>query len=281
MNPDLRAILKEGHIKDEHNYTHETVYPPNKWNIRSAFLTEFWKRYCDLVQDGKPDLCLSEKPSNRAPVILFFNFQFHNNGNLDMETPFNDKFIIHLCATFQHTLFTLMKIPTELHAKTLRTCYLEAPSVVDGEVINCRIRIQFPYCKTDTTIQTKKIIPELIKNLRADNVIGNLDQQPINDWNEIIDRQSVINPIPMIGSTTNTKVKPFYLKYILDIITDTHLDQENLPDLDVGDAFEIKDHDDVNTGIIYPAEFDDMDINSLIPLLLSLHYSTYILLCIS
>jgi hypothetical protein len=271
MNPDLRSILKEGHLKDEHNFTHTTTYPMANWNIRSSFLTEFFKRYCDLVNDGKGELFLHERPSSRTPFIVFMNFQFHNDGKLDTENPFSDRFVLHLTSSFQSTLYNEMKISPEVRAKTLRACYFEAPSLIDGDIINCRIRMQFPYCKTDVAVQTKKLLPELIKKLRTDNVIGYLDQQPINDWNDIIDFKSAIDPVPMIGSSNSSKCKPFYLKYIIDTITDTHLDQEHLPDLDVGEAFEISEHEDVAKGVINKAEFEEMDINALVPLFLSLN----------
>src|SRR5438105_14870443 len=185
MNPDLRAILKEGSHKDNDSYTHITYNPKTNWNIRSSFLTEFWKRYCMLVDNSAPDLNLHEKSNNRTPVLLIFNFQFQNNGNIDTENPFNDLFILHLVSSFQHVLFSIMRIPDNLRSKTLRACYLESETTFDANIANCRIRIQFPYCKTDISIQQKKIIPELIKTLRMDNVIGFLGQQPLNDWNDI------------------------------------------------------------------------------------------------
>jgi hypothetical protein len=279
MNPDLRAVMKEGDVKDGKNFTHTTMFPYHEWNIKSSFLTEFFKRYCDLVQSGQEDLCLHERPTSRAPFILFMNFKFINDGKLDVENPFSNNFILHLTASAQYIIYDQMTISPEVRAQTLRACVCEAPAQIDGDIINCKMRLQFPYCKTDVAVQKKKLIPELIKKLRSDNIIGYLDQQPTNDWNEIIDIPAIDKPIPMLGSTSQHKLKPFYLKYILDIITDQHLEQEHIPDMDVGEAFDIKEHEDVSKNIINKAEFDDMDINALVPLFLSLNYGTYVTLC--
>src|SRR5665647_318672 len=184
MDPTLRTLLQTGHVEDEKNYTHFSSYPRAKWNIRTNYMTEFWRGYCQLIADGKNNLFLFEKVPDRCVYIVKLNLKFNNNGNINMENPLNDAFLLGVSACFQSAIYDLLQVDQQ--SSQLITCVLESKVRIEDDVIICPLRFQFPFCKTDVSVQ-KKLTTEAIRKLRIDNVVSELEQQPIIDWNDIVD----------------------------------------------------------------------------------------------
>src|SRR5579883_1805601 len=194
MDTSLLDLLRECANEESKEYTHATVYGPSKnWSINEVMYETFWKKYCQLVhQDTKNKICLAEIPRKHMPIIIDITLKFHPIED-KIEEPFGFDFILALVYCYQKIINEVLNLG-EAGAK-LVCCVLKALPVMEDGLLICRIRLQFPYCKTMAQVQNRIIRPLVLQMIRTTNVVARLPSQPVNEWEDIIDPLSVERPV--------------------------------------------------------------------------------------
>ena len=285
MNPELFELLRKTCKLDINHtdYTHYTYYNPSKcWTIRSTAHTEFWREYCKLayrsMNDDVTRLCLAERPKSIMPVIALFKFQFTVIPHVPANDYLNDEFIIKLVKSYQEAIrdnFVLTGNGVELIC-----CVLEPENgEIQDNIININLRLQFPYCKMDTTIQNRIIRPKVIEILRRENFRSDLATELINTWEESIDPMVFNEPLPLYRSTTTADDINLICTHIYPNILDND-NYNDIPEFEFTAVFKYDYITDVQNGLINQQLFDDIemddgniaDIEIWMPLFLSINY---------
>ena len=191
MEPELRDILRivaTDPTGDSH--THITLYGPHaRWGVRPQNQSEFWTRYCDLVDrkrngydDIDPDpfsnMCLAERPQDIMPQIAKLTFKFHADVTDDNWEPYDDEFLQWLCHTYQNVLseyFTLTRQEQmELLVVVLEstTHWYEEDNESGQRFMMMEVRLQFPYGRIDAGMQNRIVRQLVIQLLRQNNVLA-------------------------------------------------------------------------------------------------------------
>lgn len=277
MNKSLTKLLADVSTDDEDddNFTHVTKYPrEKKWCIKHHEKSTFWQNYCDLVSNSEEGLCLAEKNIDIVPFIVEFTFKFYEDTNNN--DAIKDEFVLKLILCCQQVLIDLFEINDE--EKELYCLVLETDSNYVDMVNDCRIlcrpvRLQFPFCKIEAKIASQLIYPSLIKIFKQQNIVGMLDQQPMNDWENIIDMTLLEKPILLYGSVNNPGEPVKKVSYVFHKITQDHIDgYEDFESLDLDTVMEFDDHQDVISKLIHIDDMDEYDFDHWLPMLLSIYY---------
>ena len=81
-------------------------------------------------------------------------------------------------------------------------------------------------------VQTRSIIPQIIENLRENNVMRVFRQQPIGDWNDIINRMASQQPWALYGSNNNITESPMSLTKVILEIKPSDYEESIIPETD-------------------------------------------------
>jgi phage/plasmid-associated DNA primase len=271
MDPALLDLLRKHHVPNNPTYTHITSYGPNaKWSIPDANCESFWRSYCELVnqkEDG--NYCLSEMPRKHMPIIADFTLKFHPlDGNTE---TYGYDFLLSVVYCYQQAILRALQISDR--AVELVCCVMDSDEYMEDNFIVSRFKLHFPYCKTETAVQTRVIRPLVLQILRTENVISRLSQQPVNDWETIIDPTTVDNPCLMYGSSKIPGTPKLKLEYIFHRIEQENIDTTQAQMLEIEDVFFPENHEHVQNGIVHANMFaGDTDRDFWVPMFLSLSY---------
>src|SRR5437016_9875398 len=138
MNPHLAYLLKDVGISGNIGYSYLTVCgSTNKWNIKADKIGDFWKKYCEIVEedeelsaDGESSngcLFLAEKCQSIMPIIADCTFKFQlSEENKDAEF-YNMRFLLFLIFCFQAAI---RESTEDIDEEILYCCVLESDSNV-------------------------------------------------------------------------------------------------------------------------------------------------------
>ncbi len=272
MDPTLLDLLRKHHDSNTPECTHVTTYgPSSKWSIPDANCESFWRSYCSLVDEAEIDakICLAEVPKKHMPIMADFTLKFHPlEGNIG---TYGYDFLLSVVYCFQQSMLRVLQISEK--AVELVCCVLDTEEYLEDNLIISRFKLHFPYCKTETTIQTRVLRPLVLQLLRTENVISRLTHQPVNDWENIIDPTTVDNPCIMYGSSPSPDVPRMNLEYIFHRIEQDMIDTTHAPILEINDAFFPENHEHVQTGIVPANMFaEDRNREFWLPMFLSISY---------
>lgn len=273
---DLLRTCNSSETKDNGEYTHITTYgPSSKWSILDNKYETFWKKYCELAEspeDSKRKLCLAEIPRKHMPIIVDLTLKFHPLENDSKDGDYyGEDFILALVYCYQQVIKETLKISEGKHE--LICCVLKTESTMEDNLIVCRIRLQFPYCKTLAQVQNRLIRPLVLQMVRNINVISRLESQPVNDWEDIIDPLSVEKPIMMYGSSAGPSLPKLVLEYTFPDVKKEDIDECKTNVMELSETFYFVSHEHVATGIVTTGMFEDEEVNDFwIPFFLSIYY---------
>ena len=278
MDSELYDLIHNSKAVDPNEYSYVSYYGPQlKLHIKSHEQSLFWKKYCQLassdLQEEKPNLglCIGERPQGFMPVVCRATLRFQNDENFKR---FEEDFILAVVYCYQQAIMEICQIDDDETYLQLRCCVLSTDEVIrtNSECI-CTFALQFPYCKTETILQTVAIRPRVIQLLRAGNVFSRLPQQPMNDWGDILDPMVTNEPWPLYRSTTNPSMFELGLTNIYEKIDQIHIENGEGPELDISEAYDPTRHPAVTDGLIPSSWFcDQIDYSLWIPLFLSIDY---------
>ena len=275
MDPHLLDLLRKHHTPNTPDFTHTTTYGPSaRWCITDANYESFWRSYCNLV-DEKEDgnFCLTEIPKDRMPIMADFTLRFHPSDNA--ETYCYD-FLLSVVYCFQQAMLRVLQISDS--AIELICCVLDSDEYLEDNLVVSRFRLHFPYCKTETSVQTRLLRPLVLQILRTENVISRLAHEPVNNWEKIINPLTVETPCIMYGSSALPNCPKLKLEYTFHRIEQENIDTTQAPVLEIEDTFFPGNHEHVQNGIVPASMFAGEDIEHWVPMFLSISYYTKITL---
>lgn len=285
MDTSLYNNLKQCSALDGDNPTHYTYYGPTQnWRIKDSAWEEFWLNYCENINRFEEEkelkkCCLAEFPTRHLPIIAECTLKFHPmNKTGDEWCPY--KFYAMVIYCYQQVLYELLDIDDN---HRLTCCLLCVGDSMENNEVVCRFRLQFPYCKTSADIQNKILRPKVIEMLRRENVFSCLQQQPLNDWNDIIDAKTLLQPIIMYGSAKNVGMTPYVLDQIIAKINYEQIENGGWGVFELEDIFKYEDHEHVQQNLVMANCFNpqEHDHEFWLPMFLSVHYNNVVTKCLN
>ena len=271
MDPSLLELLRTHNDPNNQECTHVTTYgPSSNWNIPDSKFASFWRSYCNLIEDKEvSNLCLAETPKKHMPIIADFTLKFHPLENVG-ETYGHD-FLLSVVYCYQQAILRVLQISES--AVELICCVLDAQEYMEDNLIVSKFKLQFPYCKTLNTVQTRSLRPLVLQILRTENVISRLTHQPVNDWETIIDPLTTEKPSLLYGSTALPELPRLKLEYIFPRIEQENIDNNLVQLLELEQVFYTENHEHVQNGIVPATMFaGDEDREFWLPMFLSINY---------
>ena len=308
MDPELHEILMDLDEEDgDSDYTHISTYGPRKrWKIPQISLTSFWQRYCQLVSDRMNsskvsedsrigNLCLAERPRVMMPVVYEFTFKFQVDSGTPGKEPTheiyhkNELFTEHLiymlvscCQKSINEFYDITDQDAELLCFVLESeiAWEEHVDTPNGkEVLNTvKIRLQFPYCKIDSSNQVNILKPKFIKLLNDNMVVKNFVTQPIGSWENHITYNQENDPLVLYGSESDPGRPKLILTHVFGLINLEQLvEGNNIEEIDTDNQadpiFDPMRHNHVFSGLVNPDMFRFASFEHWLPMLLSSGYS--------
>lgn len=271
-------FLRKFTINNDKTWTHYTPNGPfKKWCVNENEYSSFWYNYCNMI-DKNPggDFCLCEQNKSCMPIIADMTLRFHKLSK-NFET-YNTDFLLAVVYCFQQSILELFKC-TENQAELI-CCVLECDDYIEDNLIISKFRLQFPYCKTLSSMQTTIFRSHVIKMLTIENVKSRLTHEPVDNWEDIYDSLSVEQPCTMYGSSTMPNIPKLNLNYIFKKLDHEIIGYSNenvIEDykLELEKVFIFTNHEHVLNGIVNTTIFNEnQDINFWLPMFLSLSYYT-------
>lgn len=270
MDPGLLDLLRKNNEPNTPEFTHVTTYgPKSKWCIPDTNWESFWRDYCGLVYENNSNtICLAEIPKKHVPVIADFTLKFHPlEGYND---TYGYDFVLSVVYCYQQAMMEIFKISAS--EVELMCCVLESEDYMEDNLLISHFKLQFPYCKTLPSVQTRLLRPLVIKTLRSENVIGRLSQSPINTWEKIIDPLTTNKPSMMYGSSKSSTIPVLKLEYIFHKILPADINTMQTEVMEIENAFMLPNHEHVQSGTVSSSMFSGESIEFWLPMFLSSSY---------
>lgn len=272
MDPALQDLLRKHNEPNSQDFTHITTYGStnSKWCISDANCESFWRSYCALINEKDGNFCLAEIPKKHVPIVADFTLKFHPLN--DNDGTYGYDFLLSVVYCFQQAILRSMQISES--GVELICCVLESEEYMEDNLLVSRFKLHFPYCKTLATVQTRLLRPLILQILRTENVISRLPQEPINNWETIIDPLTPEKPFIMYGSSVSPNLPKLKLEYIFARIEQEHIDTSQAQLVELDQVFYVSNHEHVQTGIVQSNMFagDDQDLDFWLPMFLSISY---------
>lgn len=267
---DLQSGIRGYKGQENLPFTHISFYGPHaRWQIKTSKLTEFWSGYCDIVYEGIGNYSLAERALDHMPIIAECTFRFLPRGDLNL---YQDDFILSMVYCYQEAILELLNISDSRIELICVVLEAEKNWMQDNHVFTS-LRLQFPYCRTETHFQIRQLRSRVIELLRTNNVVKLLQGQPVNDWEAIIDPIAPQEPILMYKSTPTIDRPKMILNHMFGPVTKEHIEEKTGEMIELGQVFTPSNHTHVQQGAVSATIFSgDFDIEYWIPMFLSIHY---------
>lgn len=279
MDAALHELLRDTSTDtvEQGSYTLFSHFGPRQtWSLKNTKLSEFWQGYCGIAQEeeGPVVMSISERMQSNAPIVLHGKLRFHHTDDQDEPGNYYDQqfllSFVRCCQVAMEELLTLSESRVELLC-----CVLESERAMEeADTVVTSFRVQFPYCRPELNVQMRLLRPRIIQLLRTTNVMSMLQEQPIGDWESIIDPTIPVEHLPMYRSVTEPNQARLDLNYIWPVVTDEHIKMCNLESLDVAEVFRTtNNHQHVQQGLVRASIFAaEVDYHHWLPMFLSGFY---------
>jgi P4 family phage/plasmid primase-like protien len=279
MDNSLLDLLRSCNNEESKEFSHATLFGPSKnWAINDSSYENFWKKYCEIAESPENNnkrLSLAEIPRKHMPIIADLTLKFHPLDGIT-DDPYDIDFILSIVFCYQQIIKETMKISES--GIELICCVLKTDTILEDNFIVCKIRLQFPYCKTVGQIQNRLIRPLVLQMFRTTNVTARLRSQPVNDWEDIIDPLSVEKPVLMYGSSSGPNTPKFVLEYIFPQVSAEDIKESKTRVMETHETFFPQNHEQAANGIVNLSLFkteegeDELDHDFWLPYFLSIYY---------
>jgi len=216
-----------------------------KYSVDSDNVINFYKNYCEslYVKDLKswnihPIFSLGETVKTNIPVFGEFVFSFDSESIKDdteeqdtEDVIFYERSMISgLVSLFQEVIKELFFISSK--SSELICVILESPNWEENDKYYKKVKIQFPYCKTERkfylNVFRSKVLQKLGKSKLKNNFLFEPDE---GDWDEWL--LDIKNSYPYYGSTENAKQPPCCFIGVYD---------KSFKELNINDVYNYKKH---------------------------------------
>lgn len=239
----------------------------NSINIPFDKLGAFLNLYCEFANENDSNLCLGEViTESTCPLIINMNFSFENHDDRDIFYETN--FVLKIINLIQKILLENLDISPSL--SELICCVLENENSVNSDITYKKLSFHFPYCQTEVLLQKTILKPQIITALKKYKVMNLMFENPINEWEDII--ENIKGIVPMYRSKPDLHTEPLLLKHIFPKINDDEIEL-GVENLELEKIFKPLNHKFVYKNLIsnnFLAK--DIELEYWIPLFLSIHF---------
>lgn len=269
MNSGLKNIvINHWTADDSQEYNYVSLYSPNKRiNLPNEKIPNFILKYCDLLYSGENirDLNIAERRLNDMPFVVSGQFK------MTKEHQWSDVIVNNIVFCFQKAILEYYNIDDEAKLYTVFLTASQPVKMADHYIY--KFMIYMPLCVCKASEQVGAI--EIAENkLREINVIGKFTQQPRNDWDTILNKNTANEDLVMYGSVKHNGDMP------LDdfrIFGKLESEDDDTKDMILADVFEPQNHSLFQKHIISEMELQDTpDLEFWLPLFFSSGYCTKI-----
>lgn len=212
MDSSLKKILRENYV-DGVLHTHVSMSGlKGKFMFNRDSLENFWKVYCDLVQNDNNIFCIAEKSERYLPVLVDVDLKYRDDEKI-VSGLYSKKQLQTVVEVYQSTL---RQIVDNCDSKDLTCVVLEKELYHEekNEVafIKNGFHLHFPFLFLEKEGQEIHLIP------RVQNIIKemNLFENVVEDSSVVIDKACCKVPWLLYGSRKNDKAKPYKVTTIYD-----------------------------------------------------------------
>jgi phage/plasmid-associated DNA primase len=241
------------------NYSNKKKIPVDSSNV-----VNFYKDYCDLIDEHQDDIfLLGEVSGETIPIISEFIFKFERID--DEEEDFYDYKLVHGLIICHHKVISKLISTSSRNAEFL-SLVTESKNWKDGGTTCVKVNIKFPYTCLGKEFLKNVFRKELLTEIRK----AKLEQyftisSPLGDWSAHL--KEIKDVYPLYGSSESSKIPPalftgVYKEYKDGICKRTTLEKAyayekhqffkngkcNLDDLDILDT--IEEGKDLNTVLL-------------------------------
>ena len=221
----------------------------SKYLVETRDMAGFWRLFC--LENH--DIQLGEHVVDYCPIRVDIRLRF----DTEQEEPHPDAFVLSVIRCYQQAAVSCFNADGNAH--WLYACVLESDDRYAST--EARLAIHFPFLRMTVNQHQLILRKEAIKNLRASKTVSLLPQQPVGDWEDII--QQPTDTLSLLrGSSLN-------LTRIYGIVEDEHIISEDGPDIEIPSIFSPSQHSHVSMGML-PSDMYGTD--DWLPLFLSIDY---------
>jgi P4 family phage/plasmid primase-like protien len=244
MNGEIRKFLFNNG-RPHGGHTHVTLIDPiGKWYIGKTHRSEWWKLYCDSVQDEEL-LGVAEEPEDRGPLRIDIDFRY-DVGSLELRPPARRYTLDHVKGMITRYNEVIRKVIQCDNDSILLCVVLEKPNARYKEkgksIVADGFHLHYPFCIVTREIQDTILRTLVIEKLKHDDVFQNMDLT--NKIENILDADCAKKTWLLYGSVKEAGLVPYKV---------THIFNDKLEELTLAQAFE-RDH-----GSFYNDNLDDDD----------------------
>src|SRR6516165_8568104 len=207
MTAVFNELIKRVKTDNGPGYSLINLVNNNKIIVKESKLTEFWHEYCQLIyKGGQVGLGLAEIPGVPSPVQISGTIYYNKDFEGELMT---DEFIHNIVSSYFTILTNKLHFDkTNKRHEKLKCIYLQSDDYIDTitdngktkDVVARDFRFQFPWLHVDPNYHKKSIIKEVITTLKGRNALGDLEVQPESGWEQILNINSITEPVPLYGS---------------------------------------------------------------------------------
>ena len=220
MDPSIESILRQNCSSGIYHTHVSMAEPKGKYLFNRQVLEEFWKHYCDDIQEAETTLettsfkySIAEKPQQYTPVLVDVDLKV-DAETLEDDNLYSIETVKRVIAIYQKVLKDIVEDLTE---SNLTCVFLYKPpykqTANTKTFVKNGFHLHFPEIFLDKADQEVHIIPrvkEIIKNEKLFEYLG------IEDSGSVIDKQCCSVPWLLYGSKKEEFADPYLISSVFD-----------------------------------------------------------------
>lgn len=259
MADDLDSIIRKYATNSGSGY--QLVYKGSEVTIRDTKIEDFWVDYCNFLHIKKPDEWYTLGEVLHGSSCLAIDGIVRFNENLYGEEIIPDEFLGKIVDAYQEVIKEKLQVPDMGHQ--LNCITLKSQDFNDET--SQAFGIRFPFCRLNPQYHKKVIRPAVLEKLKEQNILKSFDKEPESKWDEMLDENTIEQPLPLYGASRTSKIPP--LEIYLCFGSGGQEDE-----LDWNDVFYPEKHAHVVKGYISIETLEEHDKENWLPLFLSVGY---------
>ena len=216
MVSEFEKILNEHYVNGVYHTHVSMIQPKGKFQFNRQKLEEFWRIYCDKIQNEEKSIVgIAEKPQQYLPILVDIDIKINENDAKKFGNHLYKKnHVVRIIEIYQSVL---RNIVSECLDENLLCVLLEKPfySITAGETkyLKNGFHLHFPNLFLSKVEQEVHLIPRVQEIIKSDNLFSDIG---IEDSSSVIDKASCTVPWLLYGSRKSEDMEPYEVSNIFD-----------------------------------------------------------------
>lgn len=213
MESSIESILRQTYT-DAIYHTHVSMMDPKgKYQFNRTILEDFWRAYCDNIENNNFNYGIAEKPQQYVSILVDVDLKL-DAEKTDEEHLYTSEQVEKIIKAYQEVLRSIVE---DVQDSNLTCVLLEkAPYKVTSNnktFIKNGFHLHFPEIFLDKADQEVHLIPRVKDVIREQKVFENLG---FADSGEVIDALCCSVPWLLYGSRKESSPQPYLVTKIFD-----------------------------------------------------------------